>query len=355
MNDNVQSVFSRWFRKYFSDPEAIILALLLFIGFTIVIYLGEMLAPLLASVVIAYLLEGIVRALVNRKVPRIVAVSIVFSVFMACLLIILFVLIPLLSGQVSQLVQELPKMLASGQKMLSQLPELYPHFVTEAQVQEIMEAAGSAVTTLGQSVVSFSIASIPSLLTIGIYLVLLPVLVFFLMKDKTPIIVWMSSMLPRERALAARIWEEMDQQIGNYVRGKFTEILIVGVVSYIVFALMGLNFAPLLGVLVGLSVIIPFIGAIVVTLPVVLIAFFQWGFTSDFAWVVVAYLIIQALDGNVLVPLLFSEAVNLHPVAIIIAVLVFGGFWGFWGVFFAIPLATLVKAILNSWPRAAID
>ena len=67
-------------------------------------------------------------------------------------------------------------------------------------------------------------------------------------------------------------------------------------------------------------------------------------------WLMLAYLIIQALDGNVLVPLLFSEVVNLHPVAIIFAVLVFGGLWGFWGVFFAIPLATLFKAVVTAWP-----
>jgi putative permease len=67
-----------------------------------------------------------------------------------------------------------------------------------------------------------------------------------------------------------------------------------------------------------------------------------------------AYGIIQALDGNVVVPLLFSEAVNLHPVAIIVAVLVFGGLWGFWGVFFAIPLATLVMAVLHAWPSHAL-
>ena len=66
---------------------------------------------------------------------------------------------------------------------------------------------------------------------------------------------------------------------------------------------------------------------------------------------IIAYAIIQALDGNLLVPLLFSEVVNLHPVAIILAILVFGGLWGFWGIFFAIPLATLVKAVLNAWPR----
>jgi len=104
--------------------------------------------------------------------------------------------------------------------------------------------------------------------------------------------------------------------------------------------------------LVGLSVIIPYIGATLVTIPVVAVAFFQWGIGPSFYWVLGAYGVIQLLDGNVLVPLLFSEAVNLHPVAIIIAVLFFGGVWGVWGVFFAIPLATLVSAIVSAWPTA---
>jgi putative permease len=107
----------------------------------------------------------------------------------------------------------------------------------------------------------------------------------------------------------------------------------------------------LLGALVGLSVIIPYIGAVVVTIPVAVIAYFQWGWSADFAYLMVAYAIIQAIDGNVIVPLLFSEVVDLHPIAIIVAVLVFGGLWGFWGVFFAIPLATLVQATLNARPR----
>ena len=143
----------------------------------------------------------------------------------------------------------------------------------------------------------------------------------------------------------------MDTQISNYVRGKAIEILICGVVTYIGFAVMGVNYAALLAVLVGVSVVVPYIGAVVVTVPVALVAYFQFGWGSEFMWVMVVYGIIQGLDGNVLVPLLFSEAVNLHPVAIIIAVLVFGGFWGVWGVFFAIPLATLVKAVISAWPK----
>jgi putative permease len=105
----------------------------------------------------------------------------------------------------------------------------------------------------------------------------------------------------------------------------------------------------LLGLLVGLSVLVPYIGATVATFPVALIAFYQWGWGSEFMYVIISYAIIQLLDGNLLVPLLLSEVVNLHPVAIIVAVLVFGGLWGFWGVFFAIPLATLVQAVLRAW------
>ena len=142
----------------------------------------------------------------------------------------------------------------------------------------------------------------------------------------------------------------MDDQMANYVRGKVVEIIIVGGISYFCFAWLGLNYAALLGLLVGLSVIIPYIGAILVTIPVAAVGFIQWGLYESFYYLMAAYVVIQVLDGNVLVPLLFSEAVNLHPIAIILAVIFFGGIWGVPGVFFAIPLATLVKAVINAWP-----
>jgi len=345
-------VISRWFKKYFSDPEGVILAILLILGFAIVVFMGNMLAPVLAAVIIAYMLEGLVSWLEHHNVSRLPAVLIVFLPFMAFLIFLLLGLFPLLSGQVSQLVSELPKMIATGKESLLRLPELYPNFITPAQVEELMATITAAVKTLGQNVLSLSLASITGLFTLLVYLILVPVLVFFFLKDKSKLLGWLNTSLPRERALITRVWVEMNQQIGNYVRGKFVEILIVGIVTYIVFAIMGINFSVLLGALVGLSVIIPYIGAVVVTLPVALIGYFQWGWSSELAYIMVAYGVIQALDGNVLVPWLFSEAVNLHPIAIIVAVLVFGGMWGFWGVFFAIPLATLVKAVVHAWPRS---
>jgi putative permease len=142
----------------------------------------------------------------------------------------------------------------------------------------------------------------------------------------------------------------VDVKMGNYIRGKLLEVVIVGVATFIPLKFMGMNYAATMSLLVGLSVIIPYVGAVAVTIPVAMIAWFQWGASSDFVYLMVAYLVVQFLDGNILVPLLFSEVVNMHPAAIIIAVLFFGGLWGVWGVFFAIPLATLIQAVINSWP-----
>jgi putative permease len=346
------SILRNWYERNFSDPQAVILLILLVSGFLIVIYMGGMLAPLLTSIVLAYMMEPIVSLLEKYRVPRLIAVIVVCVLFIAFAMLTLLWLVPVLSNQITQLIQELPKHVDKGRQALLGLPELYPQILDEKQVNEIISTISSQVTQLGQRFLSFSLASIPVMFALVIYLFLVPLLIFFFLKDKRVILGWLTRYLPKERGLATKVWAEMDQQIGNYVRGKIAEIVIVGGVTYVVFLAMGLNYSMLLAVLVGLSVIIPFIGAAAVTVPVVMIAYFQWGWSADFTYVVLAYGIVQALDGNVLVPLLFSEAVNLHPVAIIVAVLVFGGLWGLWGVFFAIPLATLVKAVLNAWPTA---
>lgn len=299
----MKELFQDWFRRTFSDPQVVILALLLLMGFGVVIFMGRMLAPILASIVIAYLLEAVVRNLERLKVKRIVSVLIVFVVFMFTLVLLLFGFFPLLSSQLAQLVQELPNMITRGQEALMTLPAQYPDFVSQEQVNDAIATLRSELLDQGQNVLSFSIASIPGVITILIYLVLVPLLVFFFLKDKKPIVNWVASYLPRERGLAAQVWEEMDQQIGNYVRGKFLEIIIAGFATYIVFAFMGLQYAMLLAALVGISVIVPYLGAAVVTIPVMAIAYFQWGWSSEFAYLVIAYGVIQALDGNLLVPI----------------------------------------------------
>ncbi len=345
-------VITDWFRRYFSDPQVVFLAAALLVGFAVVLSMGYMLAPALASIVIAYLLEGLVSYLQRYGWPRLVAVLVVYIAFLVFVITLLFGVIPVVSRQVTDLVQQLPSMISSGLVFLGQLPERYPEVISPDQVQQVIGTIRAEITSFGQGVLSWSLASVVGFITILVYLILVPLLVFFFLKDKDLIIAWFMNYLPKHTRIAGTVWHDVDRQISNYVRGKFWEILIVWVVTLIAFQALGLNYAMLLALLVGLSVIIPYIGASVVTIPVLLVGWFQWGWSSEFAWMASVFFIIQALDGNVLVPLLFSEVVDLHPVAIIVAILVFGGLWGFWGVFFAIPLATLVQAILTAWPRA---
>ncbi len=339
-----------WYEQHFSDPQMVMLLLTLFVIFAVILIIGDMLAPVIASIVIAYLLEGVVRIFIKWQVARTISVIVVFSLFMLFVAFVLIIPIPQLFFQARELVTELPVMLSHTQQMLMKLPAEYPDFITEEHIIELTGTIQDGIAGLGKTVVTWSLSSVVGAITLLIYLILVPLLVFFFMKDKDLIMTWVSRYLPGDRGLAFVVWEDVDRQIGNYVRGKFIEILIIWAVCLITFVWFGLNFAMLLAVLVGLSVIIPYIGASVVTIPVALIAYSQWGLSSDFYWLLGAYLIIQVLDGNALVPLLFSEVVNLHPIAIIVAILVFGGIWGFWGVFFAIPLATLVQAMLKAWP-----
>ncbi|WP_248749632.1 AI-2E family transporter [Pseudomonas sp. MWU15-20650] len=344
-------VLRDWIQRYFSDEEAVVLAVLLFLAFTAVLTLGGMLAPVLAGMVLAYLMQGLVTSLERLRLPGAVAVGLVFALFMGVLVVFIVVVLPLLWHQLITLFNELPGMLAKWQSLLLLLPERYPHLVSDEQVLQAIEVARGEIGKFGQWALTFSLSSLPLVVNIMIYLVLVPILVFFFLKDRTMIGRWVRGYLPRERALITRVAEEMNRQIANYIRGKVIEIVICGGVTYIAFVALGLNYAALLALLVGVSVVVPYVGAVVVTVPVMLIALFQWGWSDQFIYLMAVYGIIQTLDGNVLVPLLFSEAVNLHPVAIICAVLLFGGLWGFWGVFFAIPLATLFKAVLDAWPR----
>lgn len=343
-------ILRNWVDRYFHNEEAVLVLVLLILSFLVLWTMGDILGPVLAAIIIAFLMQGMVQWLKDKGVRHIIAVVIAVLLFMGAMTSIMLFLIPVLWQQSSRLFNELPGMLLQGKELLLHLPEKYPSFISEQQIEQIIIRSSNELAAFGQYIVSFSISNLPVLFIVLLYLILVPLLVFFFLKDGKSMLGWVGSLLPKERPVMSKIWIEMNQQIANYVRGKFTEILLVAAASCVAFVILDLKYAVLLGLMVGLSVVIPYVGAVVVTIPVMLIGYFQWGFGSELAILGVVYLVIQGIDGNILVPVLFSEAVKLHPVAIILSVLVFGGLWGFWGVFFAIPLATLIKAISNAWP-----
>ncbi|PHR84945.1 MAG: AI-2E family transporter [Colwellia sp.] len=342
-------LFRNWYTRNFSDPHAVTLVVILACSFLFIALFSQLLMPVLVALAIAFLLDLPVNKMVNLNLSRTGATALVVGTFVGITLISMLGLMPIIWKQSSSLLQEVPHMISQGQQYLLTLPEQYPDIIQASQIETFISSVKDKLLDWGELALKASLNSISNLVALMIYLILVPLMVFFFLKDKSDLLASVTLFFPKERRMATQVGKEMNQQIMNYIRGKVIEILIVGISTTVAFILLDLQYAVLLGVLVGLSVLVPYVGATVVTIPVFFVALFQWGYSNELGYVMLAYGVIQAIDGNVIVPLLFSEAVNLHPVTIIIAVIFFGGLWGFWGVFFAIPLATLVKAVINAW------
>ena len=347
--------FKDWYTRKFSDPHAVTLVIILVAAFLSVYFLSSLLMPVFVAIAIAFLLDLPVNRLTTSGLSHNWSVILVVVAFVGVSLITFLGLMPIIWQQSTNLMQEVPHMVTEGRTYLMTLPEQYPDIIQAHQIEHMIALTNDKLLDFGQVAIEATLNSLSDLVALIIYLILVPIMIFFFLKDKRELLTAFSRFLPKERRMATQVGKEMNQQILNYIRGKLIEILIIGTVSTITFIFLDLRYAVLLGVLVGLSVLVPYVGATLVTLPVMLVALFQFGISPEFGYVMLAYGIIQVLDGNLLVPVLFSEAVNLHPVTIIIAVIFFGGLWGFWGVFFAIPLATLVKAVVNAFPNTGSE
>jgi putative permease len=347
----MKAVVIRWVDRYLSSDEAVVLLVWLVVGLLLITQLGNFLAPVIASIVLAYLLHGLVRKC-QPYVGRLPALIGIYTLFLGVFFGGLVFLTPILGQQLAMLLAQLPKMGGRVEELIMRLPVEYRAYLGVDHVQTLVESFWGDLRSLGKTALSMSLASIPGLITCVLYLILIPLMVFFFLKDYPVMLRYMGRFVPKNHTALTKIWQEVDFQLGRYIRGKFTEALLVGVATYLGFWIFQLQYSVLLAFLVGIAVFVPYVGAVLVTVPVVIVALFQWGLTHTFVEAMVVFGIIQQLDTSVVVPLLFAEAVSLHPVVIVMAVLGFGSLWGLWGMFFAIPLAVFCRAVLDVWPRS---
>ena len=337
-------------KNIFNNEETIIFSLAILLFFLVISFFGSILTPFIISMVVAYLLVGMQKKIQSYDVSANVSLIITFSVFIITGAALLIWLVPLLYIQLQAFILDVPNLINNFLDFVSELPAKFPDLVSSEQISIFFQAVSEEASVIAQNIVKSSISGIQSAITFLLYIILFPILVYFFLFDRKNIIDGFIKIIPGKRQMLTNIWAEMDIQLSNYVRGKTIEIFIVGIAAAIIFVSLGLKYSALLSVLVGLSVIIPFVGAFLVTIPIVIVGLLQFGLSTEFYLLIGLYLLLQALDGNLLVPIIFSETVKLHPVVIILAVFIFGSMFGFWGVFFSIPIATFIKAVWNAWP-----
>ena len=341
---------NKLFNKLFSNEESLIFSLLILSFLLVLYFFGGLLTPFIISLIFAYLLIGLTKNLIKYGLTELVSLIISYVIFLLSGIGFLVWLIPLIFQQTQAFFIEVPVWLNNFRSFIENLVQSNQELVSSDQISSFFTEFIGRLSSISQGVLDASISGIQDTLVFSIYLIMIPVLVFFFLFDKERIVRGFLMLLPKKREMLSEVWIEMDDQLSNYVWGKGVEILIVGFVAAVIFGTMGLNYTALLSIIVGVSVLIPYVGAFLATIPVVVVAFLQFGIGFDLYMIVGLYLLLQALDGYLLVPILFSDAVKLHPVVIMLAVFVFGGIFGFWGAFFSIPLATFIKAVWNSWP-----
>lgn len=241
------------------------------------------------------------------------------------------------------------------EKLKEKLPEAYKNIIPKEQLHEIVDSAKTQIKNWISPILTTQLAPfILDTVYLLVYFLIVPIFTFYMLKDKDKLLQLSKKYLSNYNEVTS-FWIEMNKKIAQYLNGKIIHIILISILNGSAFALLGLNYSLLLGIGVGISVVIPYVGAIIITVPVIAIGLMQFGLSGDFAWLIGIYIVIQFIDGYLITPMIFSETLNLDPFSILVAIVVFGGIWGIWGVILAIPLATFVKTIFTMWPVQKIE
>tara|TARA_B110000858_G_scaffold103283_1_gene118390 strand:- start:797 stop:1852 length:1056 start_codon:yes stop_codon:yes gene_type:complete len=343
-----------FFRSYFHEEEQFAALFLIVIMGLLIYFIGSIILPILIAILIAYLLNGFMNFLENTAVNKSLSFYLTFLVFIF-IYILIFISLPFITRQIGSLLNELPAIVSFIESLFNNLAITYPNYFSTDQIEEIFANSTYYLPSIAEQVLQQLNSGFSTIMSALINIILIPILVFFFLKDKKIMLGYIAFFLPSKKVLLSKIWKDLNIQLFGYVRGKALEMIIIGSITSISFWLLGVNYSLILGILVGLSVLVPLFGAILVTVPVISIGLFQWGLDLQFLAFVISYFVIQILDGMVLFPILMGNEVNLHPVLIILAILVFGGIWGFWGLLLAVPIATFIRAVYKVWPKKEVS
>lgn len=311
--------------------------------------LSPILTPFLLATILAYICNPLVQRMESRYLPRAVSVVLVLLMLLAVFVVLLLIMLPLLVKQVQAIAAQVPAYLDWLRLTLTPLVQRY--FDVEVDVALIRDW----VTEHLSEIRAFAFKLLPTIKTGGLALiafavniVLVPVVLFYFLRDWNQMTARADEMIPRRwHDFVIGLLREVDEVLGQFLRGQLLVMLLMGVFYTIGLWLTGLDYALSVGLIAGLVTFVPFLGMIIGVTLASLTGLLQFGDPGALLWVWAVFVLGNLLENYVLVPLLVGERIGLHPVAVIFALLAFGQLFGFFGVLLALP----VSAALLVWLR----
>jgi predicted PurR-regulated permease PerM len=311
---------------------------------------APILSPFLFSAILAYICLPLVDRLA-RRLPRWLAVAIVLFLLVTVLCVLVLILVPMVERQFSALLEKMPDYLEWARARL--LPWLSGTLGIEIDLD--LEHARRAITEHLRSDTDVFRILLPRITSGGVLLVgfftavlLVPVVLFYFLRDWHGIVARLAELVPRRlHAEAAKIFREIDRVLGEFLRGQISVMLIMSLYYAVALWIAGLEYALPIGILSGLLVFVPYLGALVGLLLGTLAGFNQFDHLTGLVGVWAAFAVGQAVEGMVVTPWLVGDRIGLHPLAVIFALLVFGHLFGFFGVLLALPVSAALLVVLR--------
>ena len=321
-------------------------------GIAMVHFLGPVLMPFMVSMVLAYLGDPLADRLENAGLSRPLSVCVVFLVIFGIIISTLLFLVPMVIHQIKTVLDLLPvweewlrtNLLPGILEYVDFDPELLNFSELTRNLVGQWQKAGGLLANLSLSVTRSSLAFAGLLAN----LFLIPVVTFYLLRDWDRMMENLHNMMPRNvEAVVLGLVRECDEVLGAFLKGQLMVMMALGGIYSFGLAVIGLQFAVLIGMLAGLVSIIPYMGFVVGFAAAIIVAFFQFDSYTGMLLVCAVFLIGQALESWLLTPWLVGDKIGLHPVAVIFALMAGGQLFGFTGMLIALPMAAIIMVLLR--------
>lgn len=326
--------------------------LLPLVGAVLFVYLlGPILTPFVVAAGLAYLGDPLADRLEAMKLSRTAAVVVVFAALSLIFAGLTLLLFPLLQQQITTLIQNLPRYTTYLQQ---QAQPLISPFVPAGQeldaaaIKDFVAKHWGSAGGIASIVFKSAFSSGTAVLVLLTNILLIPVIAFYLLRDWDHLVARIKDQLPRRTVgTISELAAETDQMLGQFIRGQLLLMVCLGVVYTVGLWIVGLDLALLIGLGAGLISFVPYLGVIVGLLVSGVAILVQTGDPFQLVWIALVFGVGQLLEGPILQPLLVGEAIGLHPVTVIFAVLAGGQLFGFIGVMLALPAAAVIAVLVR--------
>lgn len=333
MNDAV----SRWLKILFS------LGLLVALFF-VMSALADLVRIMIISALLAYILDPLAVRLESRGMGRGTATLIIFCFACAVLSATFIALLPVLTDQLEAMQTGLtPEQIAAG---IGRLDELISRKLSFLGINNL-DLTGKLERMLG-GFSDWVFSHLLDMVSLFTHLVLIPFMVFFLLKDGREMKKQMVGIIPnRYFEFSMNLFAKLDSQLGNYLRGQFLDALIFGILSIFALWFLGVKYFLLIGIFAGLANLVPFLGPIAGAMPAIIVSIIDTGGLALAGSIVLAFVVMKLIDDTIIQPVVVARSVNMHPLLVLLAVIIGGKFFGILGMLLSVPLTGFAKVALQ--------